>query len=182
MSVLDIAVVPTYNMNLLAVADGSTYSAIPVSPTIEITPPSLPKVVLPFTPSQMAIYNSTDLGITTGTNYLALPDGIYQFNYSIAPAYQNFVSKTVLRVDKLQEKFDKAFLNLDMMECDKAIKTQQKVELSSAYFMIQGAIAAANNCATVDAIKLYAQAEKMLKYYSDKNCGCSGNNYVINFS
>ena len=29
----------------------------------------------------------------------------------------------------LQEKFDSAFMKLDMMECDLAIKTQQKVDL-----------------------------------------------------
>lgn len=182
MSVLDIAVVPTYNMNLLAVADGSVYNALPVSPTLEITPASFAKVVLPFTSSQLNVFNSTDLGITTGTDFMPLPDGIYTLKYSIAPAYENFVTKTLLRVDQLQEKFDRAFLNLDMMECDRAIKTQQKVELSTAYFLIQGAMAAANNCATVEAMKLYAQASKMLDYYNNSNCGCSGNNYVINFS
>lgn len=182
MSVLDIAVVPTYNMNLLAVADGSTYTAIPTSPTIEIIPANFAKAVIPFTPSQLNIFNSTDLGITTGTDYLPLPDGIYTLTYSIAPAYENFVTKTMLRVDQLQEKFDKAFLKLDMMECDRAVKTQQKVELSTAYFLIQGAMAAANNCATVEAMKLYSQASKMLDYYNGSGCGCSGNNYVINFS
>lgn len=182
MSVLDIGVVNTYNMNILAIADGSTYDAIPTSPTIEITPASFAKVALVFTPSQLNVYNSTDLGLTTGTSYSPLPDGIYTLTYSIAPAYENYVTKTLLRVDQLQEKFDAAFLNLDMMECDNAIKTQQKVELSTAYFLIQGAMAAANNCATVEAMKLYAQASKMLDYYTNRNCGCSGNNYVVNFS
>lgn len=181
MSVLDIAVIPTYNLNLFAVADGSTYNAIPTSPTIEITPGNFAKVVLPFTPSELNIFNSTDLGLTTGTNYIPLPDGIYQLKYSIAPAYENYVTKTLLKVDQLQEKFDKAFLKLEMMECDRAIKTQQKVELSTAYFLIQGAMAAANNCATVEAMKLYAQASKMLDYYNGKNCNCSGTNYITNF-
>lgn len=182
MSVLDIGVIATYNMNLLAVVDGSVYTEMPVSPTIEITPASFPKATLVFTPSQTNVYNSTDLGLTTGTDFIPLPDGIYTLTYTIAPAYSNSVTKTMLRVDKLQEKFDMAFLHMDMMECERAIKTQQKVELSTAYFLIQGAMAAANNCATVEAMKLYAQASKMLDYYSGKNCGCSGNNYVVNFS
>lgn len=182
MSVLDIGVVPTYNMNLLAIADGSVYDAMPVSPTVEITPASFAKVTLTFTPSQLNVYNSTDLGLTTGTDFSPIPDGIYTITYSIAPAYENYVTKTLLRVDQLQEKFDAAFLTLDMMECDRAIKTQQKVELSTAYFLIQGAMAAANNCATVEAMKLYSQASKMLDYYTSRNCGCSGNNYVVNFS
>jgi hypothetical protein len=101
--------------------------------------------------------------------------------YTIAPAYENYVNKTIIRVDQLQEKFDNAFMKLDMMECDQAIKTQSKVDLNSIYFFIQGAIAAANNCAVDTANKLYAQANKMLNNFVKSNCGCSGNNYVNNF-
>ena len=39
-----------------------------------------------------------------------------------------------LALDKIQEKFDNVFMTLDMMECDRAIKAQAKVELSSIYF------------------------------------------------
>jgi hypothetical protein len=55
------------------------------------------------------------------------------------------------------------------------------VELNTIYFFIQGAIAAANNCANVQAEKLYAQAYSMLENMQSGNCGCSGNNYYINF-
>ena len=74
-----------------------------------------------------------------------------------------------------------AFMRLDMMECDRAIKTQSKVDLNTIYFFINGAIAAANNCATDTANKLYNQASIMLNNFVRNNCGCSGNNYVINF-
>ena len=86
-----------------------------------------------------------------------------------------------MRVEKLQEKFDGAFMKLDMMECDRAIKTQAKVDLTSIYFFIQGSIAAANNCAIQEATKLYNQADRMLDNFLKNSCGCSGNNYVINF-
>ena len=82
-----------------------------------------------------------------------------------------------MRVDRLQEKFDEAFMKLDMMECDRSIKAQSKVELTTVSFFINGAIAAANNCAIVEANKLYTQADKMLNNFIKKNCGCSGNNY-----
>ena len=68
-----------------------------------------------------------------------------------------------------------------MMQCDLAIKTQQKVTLNSIYYFIQGAIAAANNCAVNEANKLYNQASKMLDNFMKRDCGCSGNNYVTNF-
>jgi hypothetical protein len=47
--------------------------------------------------------------------------------------------------------------------------------------MIQGSIAAANNCAIDTANKLYVQANRQLDYFIANQCGCTGNNYVINF-
>jgi hypothetical protein len=73
-------------------------------------------------------------------------------------------------------------MKLDMMECDMAIKTQSKVQLNSIYYLIQGSIAAANNSAVVTANKLYAQADRLLNSFIRNNCGCTGNNYVVNFS
>lgn len=179
---LDILVLPTYNKMLLGVADASTYVTPPVNPTIEITVPSFGTVVLPFTENDYNLFNSESLGITaSGADLVPLPDGIYKLKYSIAPAATNFVEKTILRVDQLQEKFDEAFMKLDMMECDRAIKTQSKVDLNTIYFFINGAIAAANNCALDTATKLYDQAQKMLNNFVKNNCNCSGNNYVINF-
>ena len=122
------------------------------------------------------------LGLTAfGEPLLPLPDGVYKLRYTVAPAYENFVEKTIIRVEVLQEKFDEAFMKLDMMECDRAIKTQQKVDLNTIYFFIQGAIAAANNCAVAEANKLYNQANMMLNNFIKNNCGCSGTNYVLNF-
>lgn len=181
---LDIAVIPTYNIYTLGVADTSTYlpSASIVSPTIEIEVPSFKKVVLQFNPNEFNIFNSTTLGITEpGDVELPLPDGVYYLKYSVAPAYKNFVEKRIMRVDALQEKFDEAFMQLDMMECDKAIKTQQKIDLNTIYFFIQGSIAAANNCAIEESTKLYNQATKMLNNFKKNGCQCSGTNYVTNF-
>jgi hypothetical protein len=179
---LDILVVPTYNIKTLAIADVSTYPDDPPvvsSPTIEITIPNFAQIVLPFVVNSITAYTSITLGIST--EEVPLPDGIYYIKYSVAPAYLNYVEKSIIRIDRLQEKFDEAFMGLDMMECDKAIKTQAKVELNTVYFFIQGAIAAANNCAIDEATKLYIQADKMLDRFISNDCGCSGNNYQINF-
>jgi hypothetical protein len=86
-----------------------------------------------------------------------------------------------MRVDQLQEMFDSAFMRLDMMQCDLAIKTQQKVTLNSIYYFIQGSIAAANSCAIEESNRLYNQAKKMLINFSNCGCGSSGNNYLTNF-
>jgi hypothetical protein len=182
---LDILVVPTYNTLTLGIADASIYPTNPPvvsSPTIEITVPGFDVVSLPFNVNDFNIFNSLSLGLTTfGQPLLPLPDGVYKLRYTVAPAYENFVEKTIIRVEQLQEKFDEAFMKLDMMECDRAIKTQQKVDLNTIYFFIQGAIAAANNCAVAESNKLYNQANMMLNNFIKNNCGCSGTNYVLNF-
>ena len=179
---LDILVVPTYNTLTLGIADASTDPSTPSAPTIQITVPGFGIVTLPFVPNDFNLFNSTILGITGPTDdLLPIPDGVYYLKYSITPAYINYVDRTIIRVEQLQEKFDAAFMKLDMMECDLAIKTQSKVELNSIYFFIQGAIAAANNCAVDQANKLYNQANKMLNNFIKSDCHCSGNNYVTNF-
>lgn len=181
---LDIIVVPTYNVNNLAVMDASVYPDDPPlvsGATIDIDVPGFGLVSLPFYIQELNIFTSSNLGISAVGVSEPLPDGIYKLKYSIAPSTVNYVNKTIMRVDQLQEKFDEAFMTLDMMECDRAIKTQSKVTLTTINFFIQGAIAAANNCAEVEANKLYTQADKMLNNFIKNNCGCSGNNYQINF-
>lgn len=181
---LNILVVPTYNSKTFGVIDASVYPDDPpvvTSPTIEITPPGFDTVSLPFIIEEMTVYNSTTLGLTdVGEDVVILPDGVYYMKYSIAPAYTNYVEKSIMRIDHIQEEFDEAFMKLDMMECDRAIKKQAKEDLTTIYFFIQASVAAANNCAVDQATKLYTQAAKMLFYFIENNCGCS-NNYLVNF-
>ena len=181
---LDIVVIPTYNVLTLGVTDASVYPTNPPvvsAPSIEIDIPGFGTKILPFVPDETNVFTSSNLGITDIGCNQPLPDGIYRLKYSVAPAYTNYVEKTILRVDKLQEKFDNAFLKLNMMECDRALKTQASVDLNTINFFIQGAIAAANNCSEYESNKLYAQADNMLNNFLKSNCGCSGNNYQINF-
>jgi hypothetical protein len=180
---LEFLVIPTYNTLTLGVADASTYPAPPTAPTIEFTIPGvLAPLSLPFVPNDFNIFNSTSLGLTVvGADLRPLPDGVWIIKYSVSPAFTNNVTHTIMRTDQIQEKFDNAFMKLDMMECDLAIKTQSKVQLNSIYYLIQGSIAAANNSAVVTANKLYAQADRLLNNFIRNNCGCTGNNYIVNF-
>lgn len=178
---LDILVIPTYNVLTLGISDASTYDIPIVSPSIEINVPGFGVVTLPFVPNDFNIFNSTSLGITAvGDPLVPIPDGIYYLKYTITPAFTYYVEKNIMRTDAIQEKFDRAFMKLDMMECDLAIKQQQKVNLNSIYYMIQGSIAAANNCAVDTANKLYRQANRMLNNFIRNNCNCYGNNYQTN--
>jgi hypothetical protein len=183
---LDILVVPTYNTKTMGIADASRYpndmSGI-MSPTIEITIPGFGRKIFPFSIDNFTIYSSSTLELTeVGDEDVPLPDGVYFLKYSIAPAYINFVEKSIIRVDVLQEKFDEAFMHLDFMDSNRSIKMQTKVDLDTVYYFIQGAIAAANNGAVDEASKLYTQADKMLTNIIGNNCGYSENNYITNFS
>ena len=182
---LDFLVINTYTTQTLGIADISVYDTNPPvvsAPTMQITVPGFTTpVAIPFNVNSFNVYNSIILGLTPFPATSPLPDGIYFMKYSVAPATTNFVEKNIMRTELIQEKFDGAFMKLDMMECDSAMRTQAKVVLSSISFMIQGSIAAANNCAIDESNRLYNQANKMLTNFMKSNCGCSGNNYITNF-
>jgi hypothetical protein len=179
--VIDILIIPTYDLTILAVMDNSTYDGAPPTVTLTIEVPGFDTAVgLPFTVNSLNIYDSVDLGISTAVENL--PDGNYCISYMIDGETEASVTARIMREDALQQKFDEAFLKLDMTECDRAIKKQSKVNLMSIYFFMQAAMAASNNCAIVDATRLYTQADTMLNSFISENCGCSGNNYTITFS
>lgn len=171
---LDLLYLDTHNSTTLAITDISNYpdGFTVVSPTIEITPPGFTRVVIPFVAQSIQIYNSNTLGITGGgCDPAPLPDGIYKIKYTVAPAYQNYVYKNFIRVDKLLEKFDKIYVKLDIIQCDLTIKNQEKKQLDLIWEYINGAIASANQCAEKQAMELYQRANTALDKFN-KNCSC----------
>lgn len=182
---LKIVVLDTHDVESILVADASTY---PDDPPI-VTTPSLLMTAPGFLPT-FAVFNvqgynlltSDMFGISPAGEIQPLPDGLYEFTYSIAPSATNFATITIMRVNQLMEKYDKAFMSLDFMVCDSAIKTQAKVTLNTIYLLIQGAVAAANECALIESNKLYDKASAMLDTLLKKNCGCTGNHFIVNFN
>jgi len=183
---LNILVIDTHDVQKLGILDNSIYASVDPgvdTQTISITPPEFDAVTLSFQYNNYNIYNSEDLGITEiGEDLCDLPDGVYYITYNNnTGGTVTSVNKTIIRIDKLQEKFDEAFMSLDMIECDGKIKKQSKVHLMSIYFFIQGAISAANNCAVNKSNSLYNKADAMLDNFIKNDCGCSGNNYIITY-
>lgn len=182
---LDVLVVPVYNLYTIAVIDNSIYeeSVVYTNPTLSITIPGFDPIDLPFAINTTNVFNSQDLGLSLeGEELQKLADGVYELKYAVTNVeLVTFVEKSIIRIEKLQEKFDNAFMQLDMMQCDGKLKKQAKVELMSIYFFIQGAVAAANSCDTIGANTLYKKADQLLDYFVNNDCGCSGNNYLINY-
>jgi len=153
----------------LIITDASYYFNDPPvvgNPTVTITPPGFDSVSLPFVVNETNVYGSDDLGITEEGCRQDIPDGIYCIDYTVEvdkllPPTTITISKKILRTAQLEEKFNNAFLKLDLMECDSEISKQTSVNLNSINFFIQGAIAAANNCADKEAMRLYNQASSV---------------------
>lgn len=177
---LNFLITPTYNTKTIAIKDTSTYPTSGVSNSLlEVTIPGFDPVELVFTPNETLILNSTLLNITSQGEE-DLPDGLYTFKYSVNPNSVNFVEKTIFRVEQLQEKFDNAFIKLDLNNSNDTIKKQQKVSLDTINYFIQGAIAAANNCATEEALILYKKANKLLDNFINRG-ECCGITFPSNF-
>lgn len=182
---LRIVVLDTHDVSYICIKDASTYPDEPpivVTPTLIATAPGFLPVYIPFNVQGENILSSDILGITASGNVQPLPDGVYKFSYILGNGLTDFTNISIMRVDRLQEKFNKVFLTLDMMVCDNAIKTQAKVNLNTVYLLIQGSIAAANECAIIESNKLYNKACQMLDTMINKNCGCTGNNFIVNFN
>lgn len=173
--VLNLLLIDTHSPYSIGIADFSQYPSNYniVSPTLEISGTSFAPVTITFVPNSINVYTSENLNITcVGAELQPLPDGIYTVKYSIAPAYQNNVTKSFLRVDTLLEKFDSAFLKLDLNQCDGPIRKQRQEELDTINYFIQEAIAAANQCATELSMKMYRKADAMLTNFINNKCSC----------
>jgi len=175
-----LTVTPTYDKLTLGLTYTQSDDPIPVTIDVTITPPGFDAVTITINSLVLNVLESSDLEIVaTGETEVNLPDGIYSFVFT--PLGEDAITKYFMRIEQLQEKFDAAFMKLDIMECDKALKKQSRVDLMTIYFFIQGAISAANNCAITESNKLYATASRLLTAFIRNNCGCSGTNYLINF-
>lgn len=171
--ILDITILDSHSSKLLVVADSSVYPSgwTIVSPTLQVTVPGYPARQITFDAQNINIYNSNTLGITCDVDVCDLqdlPDGVYTFKYAVAPALSYNTIKSILRVDKLYEKFDEKFLNLEIFTCDGQLKRNQHLLLDEIEFYIEGAIAAGNRCANKLAIELYKKASSQLNKLNNK--------------
>jgi hypothetical protein len=171
---LDIITLDTHTANSLAIADVTKYAPNfnIVSPTIEVTPPGFAVITLDFNASSITVLNSTNLGISCEwCDPIELPDGVWTVKYTVYPSTTYSKEITFLRTERIMAKLDELYLTLDFMQCDDRLKSRDEATLDRAYFYINGAIAAANKCATQLAIDLYSKANKLIEnYINHKTC------------
>lgn len=173
--ILDFTIVDTHNTLTLGIADISFYPSnfTVTNPTYEITPPSFSKVTTLYEKSEVLFLNSNSLNITcvSDPNLLtSLPDGIWTIKQSIAPAIDFNTEKSFLRTTNIEQKFGKAFLKTDLIECNMDVRIEQMKVLDEIWFYIQAAISASNQCNNILAMKLYQDANTMLDNFIKGNC------------
>lgn len=164
---LDLIFLDTHNLKLIGIVDSSFYpTGYRINePSLEVTPPGFTRAIIPFQVSSLNLLNSHNLNMTCiddGCGIIDLPDGLWNLKYTIAPVSTNFVEKTFLRVDALRAKFDSVFLHVDMKECDLDIKSQDMEKIDQIEAYINGAVAEANRCNYIEAMKRYAAASKLI--------------------
>jgi hypothetical protein len=173
--ILDFTIVDTHNVLTIAIADISFYPSnfSVTNPTYEVTAPSFSKATVTYNVGEVLFLNSNTLNITcvSDASLLApLPDGIWKIKQSIAPAIDFNTEKSFLRTTQIEQKFGKAFLKTDLIECNQDVRIEQMKVLDEIYFYIQAAIAAANQCNYILAMKLYGYANTMLDNFIKGGC------------
>lgn len=170
--ILDILALDTNNKYTLGIADISQYPATfnISSPTIEITAPGYMMQSIIFVPRTIQIYDSQVLGITCGgaCSKTPIPDGVYKIKYSVYPNYKYSVTKSIIRVDQLLEKFDKVYIQLGT--CDTQYENQLRNQMHAIWAYINEAIAAANNCMEKQAMELYKKADRAIDNLLKNKC------------
>jgi len=173
--ILGILVLDTHNLSTLAIADNSQYPSgySIISPSLSIIPPSFPVITVPFTAGSLNLLSSNTVGITCNDpscESCELPDGYWDFKYTISPAQTYFAEIGFMRTAMLGKKLDEAFLALDLDRCDQTIKDQDMRELDEINYYIQTSIAAGNRCNPKLAIDLYNIAERMVDRFLNRRC------------
>ena len=169
----------TYILESFGITDISTYPVGPINnPKITICIPGFGEKIINFNPSSLNIFDSSNLGITEIGHEQELPDGLYNLKYCIDSTILPSIIKTCknisfFRISKLQEKFDNAFLKLEITQCDGILKKQELQNLNLINILIQTAVASANNCSEKQAMVLYNKANKMLDKFITSECGCN---------
>lgn len=179
-SKLNINIIDTHDFKTLGIVDVSWYNPLIKieDATIEITPPGYKLPAKPaFSPKSLNVYNSNGVGLTNASceeELIDLPDGIWKVKYSICPNDKLFIEKFFLKTDKLQCKYNQAFLSLDLKCSNCSGDKEKRRQLDQIEFFIKAAIAASNDQNAKDAHDFYVKADKMLSNYLQDNgiCGC----------
>ena len=171
---LDFDILDTHNCGTFAILDISYYSPLaPISGGLiqVLVPGYLNPIELYYTQSGITLLNSNNLGVTNvigPENYIDLPDGAYVIKMSACPDL--WTEKIVYRTCKIDCKYDKAILLLNLNQCSTCYNASLAQKLQTIQLYIQGCNANARVGDINQATILYNVANKMLDDIINCNC------------
>jgi hypothetical protein len=167
-------VLTTNNCRTLAIADVSTYDDEVSGATLQVRLPDRETVrELLYNTNGITVLNSNSLGYTRVTDLdelSDLPDGVYTIKISVCPYEINWFERDVYRICKLQCKYFKALLTLDMSKCDSCFSKEKVEKLNTARVYMEGVVANTENGDINKATELYNVADKILENIIECDC------------
>lgn len=161
---------------LLGILDTSYYSPNQTisNRTLQIiTPFDDTPVELDYSHNAVTIFNSNNLNITNVSdfeNLTELPDGLYTAKMTVCPEDKFYFEKSWYRTCLLQCKYDKAFLKLNVQECQACFSPQKLESLRRAKIYMMSAKVQADNCNFKEADRMYKASDKLLTKINDCSC------------
>lgn len=171
--VLSLEAPQTLNETILRLIDTSVYATeLPIEcPILNVTLPGFNSSV-EFGEADIATGFSLNLtacnlevqSSNCGTEFKALPDGIYVLRYSVSPNDQVYVEYNHLRTTQLRNKVEKAYCNLELAACDPTEEIVAKLDLlREIESYIKAATAKVETCHDPKkGMQLYTYAKKLL--------------------
>lgn len=170
---LDFIYEPSYSTKTIRIRDVSVYGNLIIkNPTLEVWPPGFGKSNVPITVKNINEYRAVDLGISCNDMETNLPDGIYEFKYSIYPNVDNYVKKSFMYVNNIVADLQKKYLTLQLdCGCNNSVVAKGKDQLEKIKLLIEGSISAANECDEELAYTLLKKAQNLISR-TNTDCGC----------
>lgn len=174
---LSFDLVETHNINTISIVDTSTYRDGDSGFVLQVVVPGYPvdkPIELNYYQNGVTTLNSNMLKLTNVTNpqyYSALPDGVYIAKISVCPHETYWYQRTWYRVANIWCKYYKAFLKLNVKNCEKCYSPQKLAKLNTAWLYINAVVANAEDDNLNSANELYQAADKILSELLVK-CKC----------
>lgn len=168
---IDFVVLETNDPKSITILDKSTYLSTPEYPLVEVTLPGYTgHVELAYTPNNVIILNSDNLGLTEGvwhTEYAPLPDGVYKIKLKVCPYDELYDIQCYLKATTLEQAY-KTFL-LEIEKATDCFDEQKLVnELINIDILIQSAKIEASSCNINAATEKYKVANRKLSDLNKK--------------
>ena len=165
---LDFTVLHQSNAKYLLTVDVSQYITAPTGNVIDITVPGYSTPIrCSFDPSEVNVYNSGLLGLSSGSTLINLPDGVYTLTYRVCPVDVLYITKKIIRTCEIECKYLNLYAKFSLDCSYDNSENLKKLDKIKNY--IESAKANASICNYLKAAEFIQKANNLL---FDVDCHC----------